>query len=272
MTLLKSRIWSLVEVSYDQDYAPVLDWYDASMMALILLNVLAVVIESVEEIGQRFAAYFYAFEVFSVAVFTIEYIVKLWACTVDARYTHPVLGRVRYALTPMVIVDLLTFLPFYLWFLPVDLRILRALRLFRLLRVLKIGRYSQSVALMAHVVRRKRSDLTATALLLFVMLVIAASLMYYAEHDAQPEAFGSIPAAMWWGVATFTTVGYGDVYPITPLGRILGSFIAILGIGIFALPAGILASGFSEERERMRTGNSADVCPHCGRALDQDSS
>lgn len=228
MTLLKSRIWSLVEVSYDQD-APVLDWYDASMVALILLNVLAVVIESVEEIGQRFAAYFYAFEVFSVAVFTIEYIVKLWACTVE-------------------------------------------LRLFRLLRVLKIGRYSQSVALMAHVVRRKRSDLTVTALLLFVMLVIAASLMYYAEHDAQPEAFGSIPAAMWWGVATFTTVGYGDVYPITPLGRILGSFIAILGIGIFALPAGILASGFSEERERMRTGNSADVCPHCGRALDQDSS
>ncbi len=93
--------------------------------------------------------------------------------------------------------------------------------------------------------------------------------MYYAENEAQPEAFSSIPAAMWWGVATFTTVGYGDVYPITPLGRVLGSFIAILGIGIFALPAGILASGFSEERERMRSERQQNVCPHCGQVIDE---
>ncbi len=270
MSRIRSRIWELVEVSYaTDDHSPVLDWYDAGMMTFILLNVLAVVIESVEEIGARFTVFFSAFEVFSVAVFTIEYMVKLWACTADARYAHPVLGRVKYALTPMVIIDLLSFLPFYLWFLPLDLRFLRALRLFRLLRVLKLGRYSQSVALMGSVFRRKRADLAASALVLFVMLVIAASIMYYAENEAQPEAFSSIPAAMWWGVATFTTVGYGDVYPITPLGRIFGSFIAILGIGIFALPAGILASGFSEERERMRSERERRVCPHCGQVIDE---
>ncbi|MGB9752936.1 MAG: potassium channel protein [Roseiflexus castenholzii] len=270
MNHARSRIWELVEVSYDSDsHSPVLDWYDTGMMALILLNVLAVVIASVEEIGGRFAWFFSAFEVFSVAIFTVEYIVKLWACTADARYAHPVLGRVKYALTPMVIIDLLAFLPFYLWFFMIDLRFLRALRLFRLLRVLKLGRYSQSLALMAHVFRRKRSDLMAVALVLLVMLVIAASIMYYAEHEAQPEAFSSIPAAMWWGVATFTTIGYGDVYPITPLGRVLGSFIAILGIGIFALPAGILASGFSEEHERMRNECNRNVCPQCGQAIDE---
>lgn len=158
MSRIRSRIWELVEVSYAaDDHSPVLDWYDAGMMTFILLNVLAVVIESVEEIGARFTVFFSAFEVFSVAVFTIEYMVKLWACTADARYAHPVLGRVKYALTPMVIIDLLTFLPFYLWFLPLDLRFLRALRLFRLLRVLKLGRYSQSVALMGSVFRRKRA-------------------------------------------------------------------------------------------------------------------
>lgn len=270
MNRIRSRIWELIEVSYDADnHSPMLDWYDTGMMALILLNVLAVVIESVEEIGARFAVFFSAFEGFSVAVFTIEYMVKLWACTADARYAHPLLGRVKYALTPMVIIDLFTFLPFYLWFLPLDLRFLRALRLFRLLRVLKLGRYSQAVALMGRVFRRKRADLSASALVLFVMLVIAASVMYYAENEAQPEAFSSIPAAMWWGVATFTTVGYGDVYPITPLGRVLGSFIAILGIGIFALPAGILASGFSEERERMRSERQQNVCPHCGQVIDE---
>ncbi|ABU56364.1 ion transporter [Roseiflexus castenholzii] len=142
MNRAQSRIWELVEVSYDSDsHSPVLDWYDTGMMALILLNVLAVVIASVEEIGGRFAGFFSAFEVFSVAAFTVKYIVKLWACTADARYAHPVLGRVKYALTPMVIIDPLAFLPFYLWFFAIDLRFLRALRLFRLLRVLKLGRY-----------------------------------------------------------------------------------------------------------------------------------
>jgi voltage-gated potassium channel len=162
--------------------------------------------------------------------------------------------------------DFMSFAPFYIAWLPLDLRFLRILRLLRLLRVLKLGRYSTSMSLVARVFKRKWPDLAAALIVLLVMLVLASSLMYYVERDVQPVAFSSIPAAMWWGVATFTTVGYGDVYPQTPLGKMLGSVIAVLGIAFFALPAGILASGFSEERERHSTGNRDSVCPHCGRA------
>ena len=268
MSRLKQRVWDLLEVTYDPDHgSPIIDWYDTSLAVLIVLNVVAVVLESVEPIGRAFGSYFYAFEVFSVAIFTVEYVLRLWSCTVDPRYSEPLVGRVRYALTPMVLIDFFSFAPFYLVSLPLDLRFLRILRLLRLLRVLKLGRYSTSLTLVARVLRRKASDLVAAVIVLLVMLVLASSVMYYVERDAQPDVFSSIPAAMWWGVATFTTVGYGDVYPVTPLGKLAGSIIAILGIGVFAIPAGILASGFSEECDRREAvGGRGPVCPHCGRA------
>ncbi|MDZ4064197.1 MAG: ion transporter [Coriobacteriia bacterium] len=265
MDRLKRRVWDLLEVTYHpDDHSRIIDWYDISLAILIVLNVIAVVLESVDSIGVPLATYFTAFEIFSVAIFTLEYVLKLWACTADPRYSRPLVGRLHYVITPMVVIDLAAFAPFYMWFLPLDLRFLRVMRLFRLLRVLKLGRYSKSLTLVVRVLKRKSSDLAVAAIVLLVMLVLASSAMYYVEHEAQPEVFASIPDAMWWGVATFTTVGYGDVYPVTPLGKILGSFIAILGIGIFALPAGILASGFSEETGRQES----PVCPHCGESLD----
>ncbi len=265
----RARVWDLLEVSFDpDDHSPVVDWYDISLAVLIVANVVAVVLESVEPIGQAYARFFFAFEVFSVAIFTVEYVARLWACTADPRYAHPLTGRVRYALTPMVLIDFASFAPFYMASLTMDLRFLRVMRLLRLLRVLKLGRYSRSLTLVTRVVKRKSSDLIASLIVLMVLLVLASSVMYYVERDAQPDVFSSIPAAMWWGVATFTTVGYGDVYPITPLGKFAGSLIAVLGIGVFALPAGILASGFSEERELMAALERQEVCPTCGRAAD----
>ena len=262
----RHRIWDLLEVTYDPETrSPVVDWYDKSLAILIILNVLAVIVASVEAIELAHARFFLAFEVFSVAIFTIEYVLRLWACTVDSRYSRPFLGRLKYALKPMVIIDLMSFAPFYIAALPLDLRFLRILRLLRLLRVLKLGRYSTSMSLVARVFRRKWPDLAAALIVLLVMLVLGSSLMYYVERDVQPVAFASIPAAMWWGVATFSTVGYGDIYPQTTLGKLLGSVIAILGIAFFALPAGILATGFSEERELHAKSNRASVCPHCGR-------
>jgi len=264
---VRHRIWDLLKVTHDlETRSPVVDWYDKSLAILIVLNVLAVIIASVEAIELAYARFFLAFEVFSVAIFTIEYVLRLWTCTVHSRYSRPFIGRLKYALNPMVIIDFMSFAPFYIATLPLDLRFLRILRLLRLLRVLKLGRYSTSMSLVARVFRRKWPDLAASLIVLLVMLVLASSLMYYVERDAQPVAFASIPAAMWWGVATFTTVGYGDVYPQTTLGKLLGSVIAVLGIAFFALPAGILASGFSDERERHLTGKCDSVCPHCGRA------
>jgi voltage-gated potassium channel len=150
----------------------------------------------------------------------------------------------------------------------VDLRTLRAIRLIRLLRVLKIARYSESLQLLGRVLLSRRSELFITLVAVTVLLVVSSTLMYYAERDAQPEQFSSIPAAMWWGVETLTTIGYGDILPVTVTGKIINSFIALLGIGLFALPAGILGSGFVEELQRRRRPPAR--CPKCGYDLDRN--
>ena len=167
----------------------------------------------------------------------------------------------------MALVDLAAILPFYLpLFIKLDLRFVRALRLLRLFRIFKMGRYSSALQMLGRVVRAKKEEIFITALVLIMLLVVASGLMYYIEKDAQPKQFSSIPSAMWWGVATLTTVGYGDVYPVTAAGKILSAVIAILGIGLFALPTGILASGFIEELHKKETGKI--ICPHCGKEID----
>jgi len=151
-------------------------------------------------------------------------------------------------------------------FIPFDLRFIRAIRLIRLFRLFKLGRYSVAIKLFGRVLKGKREELFITAFAIFILLTISSSLLYYVEHKAQPEVFSSIPAAMWWGVATLTTVGYGDIYPITSLGKFLGAIISLLGIGLFAMPAGILSAGFIEEIRKKK--ETAKTCPHCGEKLD----
>lgn len=214
---------------------------------LIILSVVMVVAESVEAIAVRWAAFFFWAELVSVAVFTVEYILRLWSITVTERYRNAVTGRVRYAGSFMMVIDLLAVLPFYLpMFITVDLRVLRLLRLLRLARIFKLGRYARSMEVFARVFYEKRSELAISAVFFGFYLIIASSLLYLVENEAQPEGFSSIPAAMWWGTAALTTVGYGDIYPITALGKFLGALLAVVGIGMFALPVGILATGFVE--------------------------
>lgn len=262
---LKERVHALLEPAHAGDNASHL--LDLLLIALVMANVLAVVIESVPSIGPRFHPWFLGFETFSIGVFSIEYLARVWSCTASEKYRHPILGRLRYAFTPLALVDLLAIVPFYLSAMGMDLRFLRMLRVFR---IAKLARYSTAVQTFDRVLVLKRGELLVTLLLLFVLLVIASSVMYFAEHDAQPEQFSSIPAAMWWAVATLTTVGYGDVLPITTLGKVMASVIAVLGIGIFGLPAGILGSGFVEEmRERKRRAR-PNCCPHCGKDLPEN--
>jgi voltage-gated potassium channel len=146
-----------------------------------------------------------------------------------------------------------------------DLRFLRAVRLIRIFRVFKVGRYSESMKLFGNVLKAKKEQLVITLFAVFILLTIASSLLYYVENEAQPDAFSSIPSTMWWGVSALTTVGYGDMYPITPIGKILGAIISLLGIGLFAMPTGILSAGFVEEIRRRREQDK--VCPHCGERL-----
>lgn len=202
-----------------------------------------------------------------MVLFTVEYGLRIWSCTAEPRYSHPFTGRLKYAFTPLLLIDLIALIPFYLPFLGLgDLRILRALRL--LAWAARLGRYFEGIRTLGKVLRSKVQELFTVVLVLAVMLVLASAVMYYAEHEAQPDEFASIPEAMWWSIITLTTVGYGDVSPVTPMGKFMAGIIAVLGIGMFALPAGILGSGFLAEIQRR---NSAPrVCPHCGQVFDDD--
>jgi voltage-gated potassium channel len=201
-----------------------------------------------------------------VVIFTVEYILRLWICTMGEGFSGSVRGRLKYALTPMALIDLIAIAPFYLPLLfRFDLRMVRLLRLFRLMRLFKVLRYSESLKVFTDVYRLKKSELSMCFMAILFLLIISSALVYHVEHEAQPEAFSSIPAAMWWGVATLTTVGYGDIYPITSLGKFLGSIIALLEIGLFALPAGILGSGFVVALRRK--SSSKFYCPHCSEEI-----
>ena len=234
--------------------ARVLRALDAGLVALIVLNVAASVVGTVAEVEARFGCELAVFETFSVAVFTAEYVVRLWAAR----------RRLRYALSPLALIDLIAILPFYLPFLGVDLRSTRAFRLLRLFRMAKVARYVRAVHVFGEVARAKREELVIAAAVMGILLICASSVIFYAEHDAQPQAFSSIPTSMWWSVATLTTVGYGDVFPVTPLGRLVAGVVAVLGIGFFALPTATLGAGFVEVVSRRKD---AQQCPHCGGLL-----
>jgi voltage-gated potassium channel len=262
---VKQYIFSVIEEDGDHRASR---RFNIAMSALIIVNVLVVILETVSSIHTQYLIEFRFIDDFSIIIFTIEYILRIWTCTLHKKYQDPVTGRLRYAITPLAIVDLLAFLPFYLpAFLPIDLRILRELRLLRLIRVLKLGRYSESLKLFEEVLVRKKEDIIVALGILLMVLVIASSCMYYAEHEAQPEKFASIPHAMWWGIITLATIGYGDIYPITPLGQIIGGFVVVIGIGVFALPTAILAAGFIEVIDARKSTKDVVICPHCGMPL-----
>jgi voltage-gated potassium channel len=241
---------------------------DTFIIVLIAFNVLMIVLESEQTLAGPYGGWFRGFEYFSSIFFTIEYALRTWSCVENPRFgaMGPVRGRLRYALTFFAVIDFVAIAPFYLpMLISLDLRFVRAIRLFRLFRLFKMGRYSTSIKFIVEVFRRRKEELAMTIFVVLIVLILAASLLYFVENGAQPEAFGSIPDAMWWGVITLTTVGYGDVYPITGLGRFLGAFIALIGVGMVALPAGLIASGFNEIiQEKAGKISKMRNCPHCG--------
>lgn len=224
--------------------------FEGFMIALIIANVIAVGWETIPSLYEAHRRWFNLFDAVSVGIFTVEYIARVWASAEremvpgDTQWQR----RLRYMLSPLALVDLVAILPFYLGaFVSVDLR---ALRVFRLLRFLKLVRYSPALSSLARVVYSERQALLAAMVIMFGIQVFAATLMYMAEHEAQPEVFSSIPASLWWALATLTTVGYGDIVPVTDLGKVIGSVVMIVGFIFYAVPVGILASGFSDEVHR----------------------
>ncbi|MEO7265622.1 MAG: ion transporter [Ferruginibacter sp.] len=234
------------------------------IIILIILNVVAVMLETVPSIYQPYKSFFSIFDLLSVIIFTIEYVLRVWSSNHDPRFAHSIHGRIKYMLSLGAIIDLLAILPFYVHvFSGLDLRVLRMLRLLRFLRLFRLTAYMKSARLITNVFKTRANDLKLSLVLILFLIVIAASLLYFAEHQAQPEVFSSIPATIWWAIISVTTVGYGDMIPITLTGKIITSIISMMGLAILALPAGIITAGFLEEARKLKKDN-GHVCPHCG--------
>lgn len=240
--------------------------FNVVLITIITLNTIAIVLHTVESINLRYERLFRQFEVFSVMFFTVEYVVRVWAIVESDKYRHPVWGRIRYLFSWTAIIDLLAIFPFYFTLFATDLALVRILRIFRIFRLFRISRYSHAVRLIQHVVRDRKEELVLSVVFIGFMLLINSSVMYYVEHPAQPKVFSSIPATMWWGVNAMATVGYGDIHPITPLGKFLGGLTAMMGIMLFALPTGILTSGFLEHLRNQKS-TTQHYCPHCGKEI-----
>lgn len=254
MSAVRKRTAELLEALRPDD--PAGRAVDHFLIALILLNVVAITLETVPSIGNEWQNGFRLFELFSVAVFTVEYLLRLWSCVElpSSRHIGSHQTRLGFALSPLGLIDLLAIAPFYLQMLlpeaATSLLILRIFRGMRLLRVLKLSRYSPAMNVLYSVLRKEARVLSVAVFFLGVMLVVVSWAIYVLERDAQPEAFGTIPDAMWWSVITLTTVGFGDVVPVTNGGKLFAGFAALLGIGMVALPSAILVSGFTREARR----------------------
>ena len=265
---LRRRVHFMLEVDRLGDRLSRL--VDKGLFGLIVLNVVAAVVQTETHLYERCPWLFDGIEAASMVIFGLEYLLRVWCSPESGSHR----GRVRFMLEPMMLIDLAVLIvPVYF-----DLRPLRILRLLRL------GRYSPRLRLFGRVFAEKRDELLVGVFVALVMLIASSTAMYHVEKDAN-ENFDSIPNTMWWGVATLTTVGYGDVYPITAPGKALGAIVALLGIGVFALPAGILASGFGEALDRERSArrgasaqtggpgsdpgdtHSGGTCPECGASV-----
>ena len=226
---------------------------------VILLNCTAVALETVPSIYGPNRTLFLALEVFSTGFFIVEYLLRLWVCVERPEFTAPVSGRLKYAVRPLPLLDLIVIVT--LWA-PWDLRFLRIFRLSRLLRVLHLNSLDCSLKAVLAAIRRRRSLLLMSLLMMGMTIYCLAAVLYFVEHTAQPQAFSSIPATLWWSVVTLTTIGYGDMAPITTLGKTLAGIVMLFGIGVFALPVAIVTAAILEAGV-----DTPDECPHCGKPL-----
>jgi voltage-gated potassium channel len=265
----KKKVHGLLhpEIVGDSNWDKIINGF---IIILIISNVVAVMLETVPSLHdtKKERLFFHYFDLISVIIFSIEYVLRIWSSNHDPRYRHPITGRLRYMLSPGALIDLLAILPFYLHaIIGFDLRVLRILRLLRFFRLFRLTAYMKATKVVVNVFRSKFNELMISFVLTIFLIIIASCLLYFAEHVAQPDKFTSIPATMWWAVVSLTTVGYGDMFPITILGKIFTSIVLLAGVALIALPAGIITTGFLEESRKLRKPK-AIKCPHCGQLIE----
>lgn len=244
MKELQRKVYNLIREDDENKLSGTI--FDSLIVGFIILNVVFIILDTFH-FGDAYTRVSSVVELVSVIVFTIEYALRLWTAPLAYVDRRPALARLRYAVTFMAVIDLLSILPFYIPFVfPMGLSAVRSLRIIRLLRVFKINRYTAGFTMIAYVFKRKARQLVSSVVVIFMLMLIAAVIMYNVESQVQPDKFSNAFSAFWWALSTVTTIGYGDLYPITPLGQLLGSIIALLGIGLVAMPTGIISAGFVE--------------------------
>ena len=272
---LKQQVFSVIQPAEKGNLASKI--FDIFIMVLIFITIASIFIVTFDfppELERELDR----IEKWALIAFTVEYLLRIW--TADLLYPElgPWRARVKYIFSGMALIDLAAILPFYLpMVIPINLVGIRGIRLVRVLRIFKLNRYSDALSSICEVFRKKLHEILAALFFVVLLLIIASLLIYYAEHDAQPDKFPNAFSGLWWAVATLTTVGYGDIYPITALGRFLGAVIAIMGIGMVAVPTGILSAGFVEVLEKKnhngknggdeKTDDPPNYCPYCGKKL-----
>lgn len=245
------------------------------IVVLIILNVAAVMIETLKavESSPQVMRYFHYFDWISVTIFTVEYVLRVWSSNHEPKYKHRVWGRLRYMVSPAALIDLIAILPSYLHaFIGLDLRVLRMLRLLRFFRLFRLTAYTHSAQMIMNVFRKRKNELGLSFILAVFLIIIASCVMYFVEHRYPTEEtsqFTSIPATIWWAVVSLTTTGYGDMYPLTSLGKAMASIIMLTGVAFFALPAGIITAGFIDEF-RLNRVKKTHRCPSCGEVIELD--
>jgi len=232
------------------------EYFDTFIMVWVVVSVLAVILESVDSIAYVLHLEFIILDTVAVAIFTLEYLMRMYSVVEQPGFRQPVTGRIRYAKSPSALIDFIAILPFFLEVILHHLIDLRFLRVFRLIRLLKLTRYTGATKTLGIVIKREWPVLAASAFVMLLMVLLTASLGYVFEHEAQPDKFENIPQSIYWSVVTLASVGYGDIAPITPAGRAMTIVLSLLGIGIFAIPAALLSSAFSDqlriERETLQ--------------------
>jgi len=264
---MKQKIYHLIEKGSHGSRINLL--FDYFIILLIIFNVITLALDTLAGLSVQLRNALNIFEIVSLIIFSIEYIFRIYVSDI----THPAKSRlasvIKFILSPYGIIDMLAILPFYIPFvIKIDLRFIRILRLIRFFRVLKINRYNSTLKLIRDVLNEKKAEIGMTLFIVFLLLLISAFLMYSVENPVQPDKFQNVFASLWWAVATLTTVGYGDLYPITTLGKIISGVVSVLGIGLIALPTGIISAGFIGKINQSKNEKKSNICPHCGKEID----
>lgn len=263
---MKQKIYNLVEKgSHGSKINLIFDYF---IVSLIILNVIAIALDTLTGVNATLLKSLRIFETFSIIIFSIEFLMRVYVSDITHPADNKFYSALKFIFSPFGLIDVLAILPFYIPFLiKADLRFLRVLRLIRFFRIFKISRYNGTLKLFADVFKDKKAEIQMTFFIAILMILVSAFMMYHVENPVQPEKFRNIFSSLWWTVATLTSIGYEDITPVTVFGKIISGLMSILGIGLIALPTGIISAGFIEKIDKNKSIKKKNTCPHCGKEI-----